>query len=37
VHGGAIEDDSLIDDLRIRRGEVRQGGELRILIGNTEL
>ena len=32
VFGGAIEDDSLIDDLRIRRGEVREGGELRIHI-----
>ena len=36
VHGGAIEDDSLIDDLRIRRGEVRQGGELHILIKTLE-
>lgn len=32
VFGGAIEDDSLIDDLRIWRGEVREGGELRIHI-----
>lgn len=36
VFGGAIEDDSLIDDLRIRRGEVREGGELRIHIQGME-
>ena len=36
VFGGAIQDDSLIDDLRIRRGEVREGGELRIHIQGME-
>lgn len=36
VFGGAIEDDSLIDDLRIRRGEVREGGELHIHIQGME-
>ena len=36
VFGGAIEDDSQIDDLRIWRGEVREGGELRIHIQGME-
>lgn len=30
VHGGVIEDDSRIDDLRIVRGEVIGGGSVRV-------
>lgn len=32
VHGGALEDDSQIDDLRIVRGENRRHGALSVLI-----
>jgi crossover junction endodeoxyribonuclease RusA len=32
VHGGALEDDSQIDDLRIVRGENKRHGELIVLI-----
>lgn len=32
VHGGALEDDSQIDDLRIVRGENRRNGELTVFI-----
>lgn len=32
VHGGALADDSLIDDLRIVRGENRRNGELTVFI-----
>ena len=32
VHGGALEDDSLIDELLIIRGEVRRNGELIVFL-----
>jgi len=32
VHGGALEDDSLIDELLIIRGEVRRNGELSVFL-----
>jgi crossover junction endodeoxyribonuclease RusA len=36
VHGGALEDDSQIDDLRIVRGENKRHGELSVVIQPVE-
>jgi len=36
THAGVIEDDSLIDDLRIVRGEVYPGGLVHVAVGEIE-